>query len=338
MATLKDVSREAGVSLTQTSRALGGHADVSAATRARVETAARRLGYRANLSARALRSGRSGLVALAAPAPAGDETDDVLLEIVTGLSAALAARSLRLVLHVLQAGEDAAEAHRRLWAGGGIDAFVVIGPEVGDRRIARLHALGVPFVVHGAEPSGSHGGVDLDNAAAAQRMAEEMLALGHRRIALVEGPKAMTFARDRRDGYARALAAAGVDVDSALATHGPMTVADGVRRGAALLARPDPPTAVVCGNIMLAEGVIEAGRVRRLRVPADLSILAHDDGLHRHRPDRLAPLIGGTASPLRDAWRPLADALVARLDGAGAGLTMLAPTFVPGASTARKRD
>ena len=132
MTTLRDVSREAGVSLTQTSRALGAHADVSAATRRRVEAAARRLGYRANLAARALRSGRSGLVALVAPPPAGDESDDVLLELVTGLTSALAGRGMRLVLHVLQVGDDPAEVHARLWAGGGLDGFVVSGPR---RRI-----------------------------------------------------------------------------------------------------------------------------------------------------------------------------------------------------------
>ena len=120
-------------------------------------------------------------------------------------------------------------------------------------------------------------------------MTNHLVTLGHRRIGLLEGPEAMTFARHRRIGHAAALRAGGYDVDPALVLHGPMTVADGRRRATILLDRPDPPTAIVCGNVMLAEGVLAEARSRGMAVPGDLSLLAHDDGLRRHRPDRLTP-------------------------------------------------
>ena len=333
MATLKDVSRAAGVSLTQASRALGGHSDVSAETRRRVEEAARDLRYRPNLSARALRSGRSGLVALVAEAPAGDEGDDVLLEIVTGVSAAVAGQGLRLMLHVLQPGEDAADAHERLHAGGGVDGFVVIDPREGDRRIARLRRIGAVFAVHGRPPEGAHPGADIDNAAAAERMAAHLLGLGHRRIALIEGPADMTFARDRAWGFARALAAAGLAPDPALVRHGRMTAAEGGRAAAALLSWADPPTALVCGNAMLAEGALRAAAAR-LEVPRQLSLLAHDDGLRRHDPARLVPPVGGSRSPLAEAWPHLAEGLAAALEGRAPPQRVLVPGFRAGAGAA----
>ena len=331
MATLKQIAAAAGVSVTQASRALGGHHDVSRATRDRVRAAADQLGYHPNRAARALVSGRSGLVAMVVPAPDAPPAEDPLFEIVMGLSAEFTRRDLHFVLHVLQPGEDAAEAHERLWRGGGIDGFVVIQPKVSDPRIARLADLGAAFVVHGASAiAGSAPRVDIDNGAAAFDLVRAARESGHDHILFLNGPEDQVFAAERRKGALRA----GLDADAI--SHGPMLRRRGREEAATALTTATPPTAIIAGNTFLAEGVYAAAADLGLSIPMDLSVLAHDDALSAHDPATFTPPLTGTRAPLADAWAPIADRL-SGVSGSSAGsLHRLDMSWMTGGSLAQR--
>ncbi|GIF02112.1 LacI family DNA-binding transcriptional regulator [Paractinoplanes rishiriensis] len=104
-----------------------------------------------------------------------------------------------------------------------------------------------------------------------------LLGLGHRRIGVLTGPVKDLAARARLDGFRAALDHAEIRYDESLERRGVFTFDDGVRLGLELLALPDPPTAVVCGDDLQAMGVYEAARRSGRRIPDDLSVVGFDD-------------------------------------------------------------
>ncbi|WP_020043268.1 LacI family DNA-binding transcriptional regulator, partial [Salipiger mucosus] len=224
MATLKDLSRHLGLSVTQVSRALNDHGDVSKATKERVREAAQLLGYSPNLSARKLKSGRSGIVSMIVPPRSETVEVELLMETVMGLSAEFSRRSLQFVLHVLSEGEDAAEAHETMMRAGSIDGIVITDPQVDDLRIATMQRLEAPFIVHGRDRmEAAYPYVDIDHFALGRDLAEALLDRGCRRLALVDGPEDRLYAVQRRAGVEAALAARGLSLGAARVLPGLMT-------------------------------------------------------------------------------------------------------------------
>jgi LacI family transcriptional regulator len=318
LATLKDVARAAGLSITQTSRALNGHSDVNEATRKRVKAVARSMNYQANISARKLVTGRSGMVALVVPQSGDLPQSGLFIEGVAGLSAQFSARAMQFVLHVARQDEPILEVYRRLIGNGMLDGFVLFSPHDNDPRAAFLREQGIPFVVHGRIwPDADHAYFDIDNEGILYQITRHLTGLGHRRIAFLNGAPGHGFASARMRGYARALAEAGVAVDPALVRPGEMSEARGLVATVELF-RIDGlrPTAIVCSDVRLAKGVYTALEALGLSIPGDVSVIAHDDHLPQLRASAFFPALSVTKAPLRDSWGPLVDCLNGLLDGA----------------------
>ena len=304
MPTLKDLARHLDLSVTQVSRALNDHSDVSRATKARVREGADEIGYRPNLVARTLRSGRSGIVAMVVPGRSETVEVELLMESVMGLSAEFSRRGLRFVLHVLGPGDDAVAAHETLVRGGGIDGIVLTDPVLDDPRIDRLSEMGTPFVVHGRDRiDPDYPFVDIDNRAVGHALGTALLGQGARTIALVGGPEDRPYTLFRRQGLDAALAASDARLVEDL--PGPMTEARGLAVAAEFAGRKID--GVVAGNMMLATGLC-AG------LPG-MPIAAHDDHLIAYSAEHLTGLTARTEAPLDAAWAPLCDALARAIEG-----------------------
>lgn len=304
MPTLKDLARHLNLSVTQVSRALNDHADVSGATKRRVRAGAAEIGYRPNLAARKLRAGRSGIVAMVVPGRSETAEVEILMESVMGLSAEFSRRGLQFVLNVLTEGEDPLRAHERLVHGGATDGFVLTDPRLDDPRIAALAAEDIPFIVHGRDrPAPDYPFVDIDNVAVGAALAEALIARGARRIADLGGPGDRPYARLRAEGIAAALGRHGLPPASSL--PGPMTESRGRAAAPRLLA--EGVDGVIAGNMMLAAGLRDAA--------PDLPIAAHDDALTGYGPDRVAPPLWRSLAPLDAAWAPLCDGLSRAIAG-----------------------
>lgn len=313
MTTLRDLSRHLGLSVTQVSRALNGHADVAAETRDRVAAAAAALGYQPNLSARRLATGRSGMLGLVLPDRPRAEEDSLFVQIVGTLSQHLSRVGRLFVLHIADPGEDVVDVYRRLIGAGALDGFLLLEPTLRDRRVAFLREARVPFVIHGRiEEPHDYPFYDIDNRGVAERLTRLLVSAGHRQIAFLNGPKGLTYAESRRQGWKAALAAAGLPADPALHRFGPMTEGEGLLAAVALWGPGGPrPTALVCGNTRLAAGAMRALRAMGLGVPRDVSVVAHDDALPGLRAEAFDPPLTATRSPLADGWPHLARLLAA---------------------------
>ncbi len=317
MATLKDIAHKLGLSITQVSRALNDHSDVNEDTRRRVKQAAKSLQYQPNISARKLVSGRSGIVGLVTANVPKLSEDPLFLEVVAGLSEQFSSRGMQFVLHIAQPGENILHVYRKLVNSGALDGFVLVNTHDNDPRVAFLMEEGVPFVLHGrAGATPDYPFFDIDNERLSRDQAEFLVAHGHRDIALIHGFEGMAYTSARVAGYAAALRAAGITVNPDRIHHGRMDEAHGLLQTIRMFDGKSPgPTAIMCGNVLIARGVYRGLEALGLRIPQDVSVTAHDDLLPNLRASAFFPSLTVTKAPLRDSWLPLADFLAGALDG-----------------------
>jgi LacI family transcriptional regulator len=317
MATLKDIARRLNVSVTQVSRALNGHADVSDETRRRVTEAANQLKYHPNISARKLVSGRSGMVALVVQSRPGLSSDRMFFEVVSGLSEQFSGQSMQFVLHIAQDDENILNVYQRLSGSGSLDGFVLTEPAEDDPRIDYLRSRDVPFVVHGRNTDwADYPYFDIDNHDLARAAVIHFAKHGHDRIALINGPEGRSFAKSRLDGYRAALAAIGAPYRADFVHHGWMDEALGLISVVRMFTGESPyPTAIFCSNMLIAKGVYEALAALGRSVPRDVSVIAHDDVLPDLRASAFYPPLTVTRSPLRESWTPLAGFLGGAING-----------------------
>lgn len=317
MPTLKDISKKLGISVTQVSRALNDHSDVNEATRERVKAAAKDIGYHANISARKLVSGRSGIVGLVVDRQNANSADGIFLELVSGLSLQFSKRGMLFVLHILQEHEAAADVYERLIGNGLMDGFVMIDPHDNDPRIELLNNRNIPLALHG-RPIGHEkcAYFDIDNQKIAYDLTKYLVERGHQRIALLNGLEGRIYVKARTRGYLEALTAAGIAPDLSLQRYGEMDESHGLISTINLFSSGgDLPSAIICGSVRIAKGVYQAIDSLGLSVPDDVSVVAHDDHLPSLRASAFFPALTVTKSPLRDSWKPLADCLTGAIEG-----------------------
>lgn len=313
MAKLKDIANELGLSPATVSRALNGYPEVGERTRERVREAALRLGYAPNPIARRLVGGRSGLVGMVVPKAGDVSVDPSFVEMVAGMSEALAAHDMDLVISV-DTRADPRDTYKRLIERSTLDGFVVTAPLPDDPRLALLRAANIPFVVHGPG-GGDDDFYDIDNHGAGRIAAEHLIGFGHRNIAFLNGPAHLAYAQDRRHGYEEAIHAASLDVNADLLWHDEPTHSTGERLADRLLDMDEGgrPTAILCSSTAIASGVYAAAERRGLSVGEDVSVMAHDDAPPHIRAQDFRPPLTVTTSPLTDACEPLAAMLAARV-------------------------
>jgi LacI family transcriptional regulator len=273
---LSRIARELRLSVTTVSRALGGHGDVAEATRAIVVAEAARIGYRPNVTARRLQSGRAEAVGVVLPNRPGQFDDPFFMKLLTGLGMHLAACDLDLIVTAAPAGADEMRAFQRLVEARRVDGFIIARTRRQDPRVEYLLDRGVPFVTHGrTEARRPHAWLDIDGETASIRAMERLIGFGHRRIGFLNAPDIYMFAHYRAAGWRRALAEAGLAAGPVLTAE--PTEENGFLLAQAMLAQPRPPTALLCATHRLAVGALHGLSQAGLRVGRDVSIIGYGD-------------------------------------------------------------
>ena len=308
---LKELSEVLGLSPTTVSRALNGYPEVSEATRRKVKAAASAHGYRPNSRARGLATGRSLTIGHVIPISSKHEmVNPIFTDFIAGAGETYARAGYDMQLSIVS-DEDEEHAYRDFAAKGKVDGVIVHAPRAPDPRIEFLTEIGLPFLVHGrATNEADYSWLDVNNKSAFKRAAEFLLDLGHRRIALINGPEGLNFAVRRRAGYEEALAGAGVAPDAALMTSEDMTETYGWRAANDMLARAAAPTAFLVSSIISGIGVRRAAQDHGLTIGRDVSIVVHDDEISYLRNEGAPPMFTATRSSVREAGRRAAELLL----------------------------
>jgi len=309
---LRELSRVLGLSQTTVSRALNGYPEVNAATRERVQAAARLHNYSPNTRAKGLATGRSMAIAHVIPVSSHHEMmNPVFADFIAGAGETYARHGYEMMLSVT-AGREEAKLYRDIRARNSVDGIIVHAPRLNDGRHALLDELGLPYVVHGRFGDGTEGynWLDMNNRRAFARATSFLIDLGHRRIALINGLEDMDFAARRRGGYLSMLDQHSIAPDPALMTSGEMTEFNGYDAATALFSLAAPPTAILTSSMITAMGVRRACHDHGLRLGRDISIISHDDDLSYFRNSGAVPAFTSLLSPVRDHGRLVAEMLL----------------------------
>lgn len=278
VATLDEVARVAGVSRATVSRVVNGSPKVSTDVRRSVEKAIERLGYVPNRAARSLVTRRSESIAVVITEPATRLFSDPFFpRLIRGLSSALAARDLALILLMPDDIVDEGRTARYLTAGH-VDGVILVSLHGDDPLPAELAARHIPLVVVGRPPYGAVVDyVDADNREGARRATTHLIEGGRKRIATIAGPRDMVAGIDRLAGYKDALVEAGLRVDDHLIEIGDFTHEGGTTAMESLLAHAPDLDAVFCASDLMAVGALGALLASGRRVPEDVAIVGYDD-------------------------------------------------------------
>ncbi len=327
--TLQDVADRAGVSLTTASRVVNeGSRRVGPRLAERVNRAVAELGYTANLQARAVATGQSTMIGVVVH----DIADPYFSSIAAGLIEVADARRLLVCISSMSATEasstSATEAAEReyvaLMRAQRARAVILIGSRSDDAaardalraEIAAFTGSGGRAVTVGQDLLGGDT-VLPENAAGAEALARAMVALGHRRFAVLAGPRGLLTARDRLDGFRAGLAAWSVPLEAASVVHSPFSRDGGYEAMSAVLAAAGPrPDCVFAVTDVMAMGALARLRAGGLQVPADIALAGFDDIL-----------------TLRDVYPPLTTVrLPLKQMGEMAASLVLAEAADPGAA------
>ena len=273
--TLEDVAGLAGVSTATVSRVLNEPERVSAETRRRVEAAVAHFDYTPHFGGRALASNRTNTVGAVIPTM----ENAIFARGLQALQEALDENGVTLVVATSNYDPEREAQQIRTLLGRGIDGLVLIGEARDPTLYAMLERRGVPFVlVWSWRPDCPWPCIGFDNRAAARAIAERVIQLGHRRIAMIAGvTRGNDRATARVEGVRLALAAHGLHLDESNLIESPYRLEAGAKAARQLLAGSPRPSAIVCGNDVLAAGALTAVRDLGLKSPSDVSVTGFDD-------------------------------------------------------------
>lgn len=273
-ATLLDVAHAAGVSRTTASYILGKNGgSFSAETVERVHRAARDLGFRPNVLAKWLRTGRPRLLGFLTPVDLESANHIIKHQFEVGIAVEARAHGMDLV-KVLLAPEAGDETGRiaDLLDSGLIESLILENPPLDSLILPLLKERNAMFVVFGNPQDASVPSVDTDNVRLGRAVAGHLLELGHRRLAYLAPMEEWVWGNDRVQGFREACLDAGVAPEDILVLHNTHSMAGGYKGMQELLASRQAVTAVACADDPTAYGALRAISDAGLSVPEDYSV------------------------------------------------------------------
>jgi DNA-binding LacI/PurR family transcriptional regulator len=332
--TIADVARRAGVTKAAVSFALNNQPGVSAATRERILAIAAEVGFQPSSAARALSGGRAHAFGLVIDRPGqllGIEP--YFMQLISGIQGELAGRNLTLLFTMAEDHDEEIMLHRGWWAQRRVDGVFLVDLRVEDPRVPILESLGMPaFAIGAPQAAGTLPAVALNSQPTAEIAIGHLAGLGHRRIGRVAGLAHYWHTGHRAGTVAAACEQHGIDL---MTVEGDYSGESGARGTRELLSVPQPPTAILYDNDVMAVAALGEAQRLGVQVPAELSILAWDDST-------LCELVYPALTALRHDVAGVGAAAARCLTrlaagGPAEGFTEPAPTLIARASTAPVR-
>lgn len=273
--TLADVATRAGVSTATVSRCLNSPGQVQQGTRDRVMAAVQDLGYSPNFGARALAARRTKTIGAIIPTM----ENAIFARAIQAFQEELHKSGVTLLVSSSSYRQDVEEDQIRTLVARGADGLLLIGHDRSPAIYQFLANRGVPVLICWAyDPSVARLSIGFDNRRAMAGLAAEVLALGHRNIGIISAEfEGNDRARARVSGVQDAMRAQGLDPTTADLIETPYSIENGAKALREMMQNSPRPTAVICGNDVLAVGAVQMARALGLAVPGDVSITGFDD-------------------------------------------------------------
>ncbi len=273
MATLKDVAKEAGVSLSTASRVLSGLPSVNGEIKEKVLLAAKKLHYQPNDLAKSLRQGRTNTIALIIP----NIQTAVFPPVTKGVEDVAKKYGYTVILS--NTDEDIAQEIsvikklQNRW----VDGFILTTATEKSNHIPELRKKNIPLVQLIRYVDEGIDAIVSDNVQAGYKGTEYLLEYGHQKIAFLNSKMEIRLYRQRYEGFLRAMGDWGVEPNPCWVIHDIYESQRGYEVMKSILEGPDRPTAIFCARDAITIGALQAIREKGLSVPGDISVLGFDN-------------------------------------------------------------
>ena len=273
MITIKDVAREAGVSIATVSRVFNDIGPVEEGTRKRVRAIARKLKYVPNAAGRSLSTKRTDAIGVLLP----DLFGEFFSEVLRGSDQTAQQSRYHLVVSSSHNNREEIRAALTMMRGR-VDGLVVMSPQIDSETLNETLPQSLPVVLLNCHvESDRFDALNIDNIGGAYSMTKHLLSHGHTRIAILAGPEDNVDAAERLLGYSAALSEAGIRIDPELQIEGSFSEASGYEAARTLLSRSPRPTAIFASNDSMAIGALSALRDAGVQVPEEIALAGFDD-------------------------------------------------------------
>lgn len=280
MATIRDVAREAGVSIATVSYVINNSKPVRPETRRRVLEAIERLGYRPSNIARGLRARQARAVGYSWRPMPNRQANVILDAFLESMAVAAAAADYHIIAYPTSTASDEVAFYQGLIEEERVDGFILSNTNYDDPRIRFLLDAGVPFVAFGrSNPEWDFPWVDVDGAAGMRKAVAHLVAQGHQRIAFIAWPEGSLSGDERLRGYYEGMREAGLAVDPDWVMRGEMRYEVGYEAARQLMALPwhRRPTAIIAVTDLMALGAMNALADLGIRIGPDVAVVGFDD-------------------------------------------------------------
>ncbi|AEC01720.1 LacI family DNA-binding transcriptional regulator [Parasphaerochaeta coccoides] len=277
MVTLKDIAQAVNRSVTTVSRALSGCSDVNAETASQIRETSKRMGYVPNVYAQRLQKQSTDTIGIVVPSTSRGHAEPFFSEFLAGIGEKATEYGYDLLVTYISE-ENQVATYRKLVEGRRVDGFIIYRTLRDDPRVNYLHGIGMPFATFGqVENISDYIYIDEDGEYAMGLIACHLAAKGHRRIACICPPSSVMYSHIRLRGLVKGLEEQGIKLAPDLVREGFFDQKDGYEQTMALLDLDNPPTAIVGFNDMIAFGIINAAKNRKLKIGRDLAVTGFDD-------------------------------------------------------------
>ena len=274
MATIHDVAHDAGVSPTTVSRYLNNRIDLPAPTAARIDAAIAKLDYRPNLLAKRLSTGKSEAIGLVTP----EIGNPFFAELAAAVEDEAERHGYAVFMSSTRGDVSREIASLERLRDRHVDGLILMTTQPDDGRLAGLIRHNGNVVLMDEDISGVEAPrIFVENEHGAYLATRYLIGLGHRAIAMIGGPQGLFTVKERRRGFERAMDESGCPIRPEHVRLGAYTREFGRTAARAILAAPEPPTAILACSDYLAMGVMQELREHGLRVPDDMSLVGFDD-------------------------------------------------------------
>ena len=271
--TIKDVAKEANVSVMTVSRVINKKEYIAPGTKEKVLKAIRKLHYRPNKVARSLVVRKTNFIGLIVP----DIANPFFGNLAKGAEGLARKRGYSLILGDTEGKVENEKEYIEGMRGSMCEGIILVAPRIEDSLILELNDI-IPLVlVDRSIASDKILQVWIDNAGGASQAVEHLIQLGHRRIGFLTGPQDVLNSFRRQEGYQRALEHHRIPFDPELIVIGDFYLETGYENFDTFFKVKPPPTAIFASNDLMALGLIQRAKEKGVDIPGDLSIVGFDD-------------------------------------------------------------
>ncbi|MGQ7845892.1 LacI family DNA-binding transcriptional regulator [Granulosicoccus sp. 3-233] len=309
MSTIRDVAREAGVSVSTVSLAFNSPERVSPETRERIARAAASVDYQSpDPVAQTLSSGRSQLIGMVQ----ADISNAFFGKLLREVELHAHARGYLVIVSDSNAEHEREEKILRHMSSMRVAGMIVSPCGLNEAETAHLHDLKTPFILFDQKHEGlSCDFVGTDNQLASATLTDHLIQLGHRRIGFLGGVEGLYTARERERGFVDRMQASGLEIDSELMVDARYTYEASYAQSRRLLTMQRPPTALLaCSNVM-SLAALQAIRDLGLECPGDISLTGIDDVPWMHM---ISPQITVVVQPVEAMAQTTARLILERIE------------------------